>query len=123
MSLKPLGFARRFRLRKRKHFLRTQRRGQRLSSGRVFVFMASHRSSVSRFGFTVSKKVGGAVVRNRVRRRLKEIVRTHRNAFPAQHCYVIVARPEAAIAEFDGLKADLLALAEQAQRKIPRENS
>ena len=122
MNSKPLGFARRFRLRKRKHFLRTQRRGQRLSAGHVFVFMASHRSSVSRFGFTVSKKVGCAVVRNRVRRRLKEIVRTNRDAFPANHCFVIVARPEAAQAAFNGLKSDVLALADQAQRKRRRGN-
>jgi ribonuclease P protein component len=89
----------------------------------MFVFMASHRSPTSRFGFTVSKKVGGAVVRNRVRRRLKEIVRTHRHAFPVRQCFVIVARPEAATAEFDSLKVELLELAEQAQRKIPRGNS
>ena len=69
-----LGFARRFRLRKRQHFLRTQRRGQRIAAGNVVVFMAQHRLPHSRFGFTVSK-VGKAVVGNKVRRRLKEIIR------------------------------------------------
>lgn len=117
MSHSELGFARRFRLRKRKHFLRTQRRGQRINAGRVFVFMAAHRATDSRFGFTVSKKVGGAVVRNRVRRRLKEIVRLNRHAFPERHCFVIIARPEAAQADFDSLRHDLLSVAEQAQRK------
>jgi len=78
--------------------------------------MASHRAPQSRFGFTVSRKVGGAVVRNRVRRRLREIVRVHRAQFPAGQCFVIVARPEAAEADFDTLKGDLLAVAEQAKQ-------
>ena len=71
----------------------------------------------SRFGFTVSKKVGGAVVRNRVRRRLKEIIRLNRHAFPQRHCFVIIARPEAAQADYTSLQHDLLNIAKQANNK------
>ena len=117
MSSPSLGFLRRFRLRKRKHFLRTQRRGRRITAAHVFVFMAEHRTAYSRFGFTVSKKVGGAVVRNQVRRRLKEIIRLNRHAFPKRHCFVIIARPEAAQADYASLKRDLLSIAQQANRK------
>ena len=117
MNSPALGFLRRFRLRKRKHFLRTQRRGRRITAGHVFVFMAEHRTNYSRFGFTVSKKVGGAVVRNRVRRRLKEIIRLNRHAFPKRHCFVIIARPEAAQADYASLQHDLLSIAKQANSK------
>ena len=117
MSSPSLGFLRRFRLRKRKHFLRTQRRGRRITAAHVFVFMAEHRTTYSRFGFTVSKKVGGAVVRNRVRRRLKEIIRLNRHAFPKRHCFVIIARPEAAQADYASLKSDLLSIAHRANQK------
>ena len=117
MSSPSLGFQRRFRLRKRKHFLRTQRRGRRITAAHVFVFMAEHRTTYSRFGFTVSKKVGGAVVRNQVRRRLKEIIRLNRHAFPNRHCFVIIARPEAAQADYATLKRDLLSIAQQANQK------
>lgn len=117
MSAPALRFPRRFRLRKRKHFLRTQRRGHRITAGHVFVFMAEHRTMYSRFGFTVSKKVGGAVVRNRVRRRLKEIIRLNRHAFPQRHCFVIIARPEAAQADYTSLQHDLLNIAKQANNK------
>jgi len=79
--------------------------------------MAEHRSHHSRFGFTVSKKVGGAVVRNRVRRRLKEIVRLNRHAFPNRHCFVIVARPEASQADYASLTHDMLTIAKQANNK------
>jgi len=62
----------------------------------------------SRFGFTVTKKVGGAVVRNRIRRRLKELVRidTGARARPG-HDYVLVARASAEKADFTELKTDL----------------
>jgi ribonuclease P protein component len=62
----------------------------------------------SRFGFTVTKKVGGAVVRNRIRRRLKELVRTDigARAHPG-HDYVLVARASAEKAKFTELRSDL----------------
>ena len=84
------------------------------------MFMAGHRARQSRFGFTVSKKVGGAVVRNRVRRRLKEIVRTHPEAFPRSQCFVIVARPEAAQVDFQTLRDDVLSVAKQAMQKCKK---
>ena len=83
--------------------------------------MASHRPSYRRFGFTVSKKVGGAVVRNKVRRRLREIVRLNRAAFPSGRCYVIVARPGAATATFNTLHHDLLAIAAGANAQTPEQ--
>lgn len=117
MTQPALGFARRFRLRKRQHFLRTQRRGQRIAAGNVVVFMAQHRLPHSRFGFTVSKKVGKAVVRNKVRRRLKEIIRQNRSAFPQRHCFVIIAHPDAAQADYSRLQQDLLSAAERAHTR------
>lgn len=61
-----------------------------------------------RFGFTVTKKIGTAVVRNRIRRRLREAVRI---AAPAAAVpgtdYVLVARPEAINRPFDRLVRDI----------------
>ncbi len=61
-----------------------------------------------RFGFTVTKRVGGAVVRNRIRRRLKELVRIDigARAMPG-HDYVLVARASAENADFTELGSDL----------------
>jgi ribonuclease P protein component len=62
-----------------------------------------------RFGFTVSKRCGGAVQRNRIRRRLKEALRLI-DPLPARpgYDYVIVARPEALGMAFSDLQAGLL---------------
>src|SRR5258708_37081905 len=64
-----------------------------------------------RLGFAVLTKVGGAVVRNAVKRRLREASREWLGAHPGEALdLVVVARPEAARAVFAGLRDDLLAL-------------
>jgi ribonuclease P protein component len=62
-----------------------------------------------RFGFTVTKQCGGAVRRNRIRRRLKEALRLL-NPLPARpgHDYVILARPEALGMPFLTLQGELI---------------
>ena len=67
----------------------------------------------SRYGYAVPKRVGKAVTRNRVRRRLREMLRL----LPVQEGYdvVISARPEAAQASFYQLKAELTLLLRRAK--------
>ena len=58
-------------------------------------------ASAARVGFTVTKKVGNAVVRNRIRRRLKEAVRVHAAGdMQPGNDYVIVGREEVLTAPF-----------------------
>ena len=61
-----------------------------------------------RFGFTVTRQLGGAVQRNRIRRRLKEALRLMK-PLPARpgYDYVIAARPEALGMDFQTLQAEL----------------
>jgi ribonuclease P protein component len=62
----------------------------------------------ARVGFTVTKKIGGAVVRNRIRRRLKEALRLAPNLETRpDHDYVVMAQREALKRRFDLLQADL----------------
>jgi ribonuclease P protein component len=68
----------------------------------------SERAPAARFGFTVTKKVGNAVIRNRIRRRLREAVRlADFSLSKASHDYVLVARIEALTAPFDELRGEL----------------
>jgi ribonuclease P protein component len=61
-----------------------------------------------RFGFTISKKVGSAVVRNRIRRRLRALVSAlDPTLVRAGHDYVLIARSGAADRSYGDLKADL----------------
>lgn len=60
-----------------------------------------------RFGFTVTKRLGSAVVRNRIRRRLREALRTHALASAeAGVDYVVIARAAALRRPFDEIVAD-----------------
>ncbi|MBL0935959.1 MAG: ribonuclease P protein component [Rhizobiaceae bacterium] len=96
------------RLKKRAQFLAVRRGEKR--RGRLFLLEALRRDDAGepRVGFTVTKKVGNAVVRNRIRRRLKEAVRVHaaRDMAPGTD-YVIVGRRELLKTPFDELKAEL----------------
>jgi ribonuclease P protein component len=100
------------RLTKRAEFQRVSR-GRRKSVG-AFALQAALRASSEaepkppRIGFTVTRKVGNAVMRNRIRRRLKEALRA---AGPLEaredHDYVLVARHEALSRPFSALVSDL----------------
>ena len=67
-----------------------------------------------RAGFVTSKRVGSAVVRNRVRRRLREIVRKHRVDLRENFWIVTIARPKAARATYRELEDEWLHLAKRA---------
>lgn len=94
------------RLRRRQDFVRASKTGARFSA-RLFTLQMARRPATDetpenpRFGFTVTKKVAGAVGRNRIRRRLKEALRVSGD-LGARHDrdYVFVARREALHASF-----------------------
>ena len=67
-----------------------------------------------RAGFVTSGRLGGAIVRNRVRRRLREIVRQHQHELRQDFWFVIIARHEAAIASYEALEDEWLRLARRA---------
>jgi ribonuclease P protein component len=113
-------FQRGHRLLHRRHFLYLQRRGRRADARHLFLFFVPQRHRTRRFGFTVSRKVGGAVVRNRVRRRLREVVRLHMGHFANGCSFVLVAKPSAATADYQALQADVLSLADQALYNPPK---
>jgi len=71
-----------------------------------------------RFGFTVTKKIGSAVVRNRVRRRLRALAAALKQA-RADHDYVLIARPGAIDRTFRDLKADLDQALDRVHRPEP----
>jgi len=63
---------------------------------------------VSRFGMAVSRKVGNAVVRNRVKRRLRDVFRHHQDELPGPWDVVFIARGSAADADLPALRRDVL---------------
>lgn len=67
----------------------------------------------NRLGITASTKLGHAVVRNRIRRRLKEIYRTNEGKFSLGWDIVAVARFRCVSAEYSAMEAEFLRLAEK----------
>jgi ribonuclease P protein component len=72
-----------------------------------------------RVGFITPKHIGTAVVRNRARRRLRDIVRTHQMQLRAGVWLVVVARPYAVNATYQQLRDEWLRLAERASILAP----
>jgi ribonuclease P protein component len=96
------------RLKKRSEFLAVRRGEKR--RGRLFLLEVFDRADDAppRFGLTVTKKVGNAAVRNRIRRRLKEATRVHAGGdMSPGNDYVIVGRREVLAVPFDDLKREL----------------
>jgi len=107
---KGLTFPRRSRLVRRGDFDRVYQAGKRLTSSHFTVFVRSNELALNRFGFSIKKALGGAVVRNRIRRRLREMVRCHQQEIPAGWDIVIHPKSSVAKAPFAALADDLVRL-------------
>jgi ribonuclease P protein component len=77
-------------------------------------------ASASRFGISVKKALGGAVTRNRIRRRIREILRRHRTEIPTGWDIVIHPKATVARAEFAPLEAELVRLLRSVQNSGPK---
>jgi len=84
------------------------------ASGYLVLYARKNHSQSNRVGITVSKKLGGAVIRNRVRRRLREVYRLNEERFQPGWDIVVVARSRCIKAEFAALTNAYLSLAEKA---------
>lgn len=79
------------------------------------VFYRANGGPRSRFGISVKKALGGAVARNRIRRRIREIVRRNRAEISPGWDIVIHPRSSAATADFSPLAEELLRLLSRTQ--------
>lgn len=84
------------------------------ANGYLVLYAKPNRLTTNRVGITASKKLGHAVVRNRVRRRLREIYRLNEERFLPGYDIVVVARVRCIDAEFGRLTQAYLSLAEKA---------
>ena len=84
------------------------------ANGYLVLYARPNRTQTNRVGITVSKKLGHAVVRNRVRRRLREVYRLNEDRFAPGWDIVVVARSRCIDADFKKLTHAYLSLAEKA---------
>jgi ribonuclease P protein component len=104
----PASFPKCERIRKRTEYLQVQGRGRKLHSEHFLVFVLPRETpGQTRFGVTVSKKVGMAVERNRVKRLVREVCRRHKAWFPTGIEVVVVAKRAAAPLTFEMVEREM----------------
>jgi ribonuclease P protein component len=111
-------FPKSLRLRRRSDFLRVQGSGIKVAVEPLLALALQNSRGNTRLGITVSKKVGNAAIRNRIRRRLREIFRKQRPHLPRGLDLVLIAMPRAQLADFQALDRAYQALAEELGRRF-----
>ena len=94
-------------------FRRLYAKGKSAVNSYLVVYCRRNGTEQNRIGYTVSKKLGHAVVRNRVRRRLREIYRLHEAEFQQGWDFVVVARTRTVGAPYAKLDRAFLSLADK----------
>jgi len=101
------GYQKTDRIRKRPEYLQLAEDGQRLFSRHFIIVYARSGHLVPRLGVTVTKKIGHAVARNRLKRVCREYFRTHRDQFATAFDVHVIARSGSAQAANDDLSKSL----------------
>lgn len=117
-DMKPassLSFPKQRRLTRASEYERVKREGL-VRRGKLLTLSATvvENSGLCRVGFVTSRRLGSAVVRNRVRRRLREIVRQHQHDLGQNFWIVLIAKRDAANASYRALEDEWLRLARRA---------
>lgn len=100
-------------LRKSSDFQRVRQGGKRRHTPSFIVVILHRSNSLTRLGLTVSRKVGGAVQRNRVKRLVREFFRKHINKLPVGVDISIIAKAGAADIDYAQVCEDLSFLVEE----------
>ena len=98
------------RLRNSAEFQSVYKEGARKTSRSFVVFLLANGLEHSRVGLTTPRKLGIAVERNRIRRRIREIVRRAWSAIPRGFDIVVNPRRSACARDFEELRTELLVL-------------
>lgn len=106
----------RLRLRKRGQFLHAQRVGSRVYTTHLIAYIAPNKGRATRLGLTVSKKVGKAHIRNRIKRILREAFRRSHLRSTSGFDVSIIARKERPPSQLNSLITEMNQLAHNADR-------
>lgn len=107
---------RKHRLTKREYFSQVYKYGKSAANHQFVLYsLPRPKQEDFRFGLSVSKKLGKAVKRNKLRRRLKEIARHHADHLPKGHDFILIARRPAAEMTYQELEKSFLHVLKRAK--------
>ncbi len=95
------------RLRKREEFNRAWAKGRKRHASHFIIIVMQKTEGPTRLGITASRKVGGAIQRNRVKRLVREFFRTHRDQLPMGADISIIAKKGAAGLDLNRVSTEL----------------
>jgi ribonuclease P protein component len=109
-----------YRVRENKRFQEIRRVGRSYSNELLVMCALPNQLPYSRFGFSVSSRIGNAVTRNRIKRRLREAVRLRMNAIASGWDVVFIARNPIRSADYHAMDAACARLLRRAHLLIER---
>jgi ribonuclease P protein component len=116
----PQRFRRGDRVKKRYEFRQAQLSGRRIHTPHFLIVVQPNALRNTRLGITVTKKVGSAVERNRVKRVVREVFRRNRQLFPLSHDLVFIAKRGATDIDYRSLLSELQRAAKKLQPEAAR---
>lgn len=99
-----------YRLKDNRDFQKAFKKGKSFANQYLVLYHSPNGLDHYRVGFSVSKKVGNAVVRNQVKRYLREAFRLEMTDTSIGRDFIVIARPNAAKLDFDGTRKNLVHL-------------
>ena len=108
-------------LKQNHEFRRLYSKGKSAVSPYFAVYCRKNHRSVSRLGITTGVKLGNAVKRNRIRRRIRELYRTNEYRFVPGYDIVVVARTRGIFAHYSDLERSFLKLMKKLELTAPGE--
>lgn len=107
--MKPCSFTKKERLLKKQEFIDAASKGKRFSTKNLTIFIKSNDIGIRRLGLSVSRKIGIAVKRNRIKRYLREFFRLNKELFPASSDISISVKQGYSPSGYNDVKEELTA--------------
>jgi len=102
------------RIRTSREYRNVFEKGKRFSGRFLIVYYVENALNDNRFGFITNKKIGIAVIRNRIKRQLRAIVRKYQGQVRTKHDIVLVAKAGIGKSSFEGMEKDYISIMKKA---------
>jgi len=109
-------------IKKNKEFKKVYKYGKSYADKNLVFFILKNKKDTTRFGITTAKKINKAVVRNKIRRRLKEIVRKNLHSINSNYDVVVMCRVRGMESSYKDLENSFIKLAKKTKIYLGDEN-